>query len=763
MQQRRWSKVRGWNRQVRALWPALFLLVGGIVALVAAFQARPPVVVRVGAAESEPLLRNFHAPESIGGRAYRWTRAEASVRLPEVGLPAPWELVLYLSGQPARTTPLFLAVDGHALGRLDVAPNGGAYSLVLAGNSPPVARTIELELRTSPFFPPNDPRELGVAVERIELRTLGGGLRGIALGPFLLFLGLSLLVYGGLARLSGSRLVGLGAGAAVVGFACAGVHRYWPTQQVRPLPWAAVIGSVALLGLVYGPAVRRDLGGLFRAVAAGRVAPRQAGAVAVPRGWLWAMGAGAFLVLALHLAAPRLPVEQGPYENFSWGVHFFARFPVAWRWGAALATAAVCLGSGWLAGALLWLSFRARRCRLRNAFLAIGLAAVLSVALFWFLRTRCFYGDWEEIVEDISLGALWRERSPLDFLLRAWLGRALAAQWPAWLRVAPPLSGCLVHPAAATDTSGALRGALGALSCFVGGLFVAGVSALAAALFPQRLERTLFVLLMVGQGTALLFAGYIEMYTMVTAALVVCLLFGVLALQRRVGFVWAVWAFALAVATHLQAAYLAPALLYVVWNAVPEGRSKRIRALLEAVVAGLLLLVLVAGIFLLLGYDPGRLRWASRGLGGVDGVFFKHLLRPAPEAHEPYPILSWEHLRAVLNQQLLAAPLSLYAVVATVAAFGRRLRALLADRIFVFLLVAALPALFFTWVYNPDLGARQDWDLLAPPFVLLTAAAAYLVLGRIRPARTRLSGAIVWLSASLLHSVSWLWLNRLGL
>ncbi len=748
--------------RARILWPVL-LLVAGVAGLLVAFQMRPPVVVRVGEAASEPLLKNFHAPEATGGRAYRWTRAEASVRLPEVGLPAPWELVLYLSGQPDRTIPLFLAVDGDEVGRLDIASRSGVYSLVLSGKSSPFAHSVELELRTSAFSPPNDPRELGVAVERVELRAVGHGPRGIALGPSLLFLGLSLLSYAGFARLSGSRLGGLVAGGMVLGFACVGVQRYWPTQQFRPFPWAAVIGSVSLAGLVYGPAVRRDLAAMSRTMAAGRLALPRARTIATSRGWLWAMAAGACLVLGLHLAAPWLPVEQGPYENLSWGVRFYGRLPVGWRWGGVLAAAAVCLGSGPLARALLGLSFRTRHYRVRSALVAAALAALLAIACFWLLRTRCFYGDWEEIVEDIALGALWRERSPVDFLLRAGLGRALAAQWPAWLRVAPPLSRCLVQPVAATDAFPALRGALGVLSCIVGGVFVAGASGLGAALFPQRLERSFFVLLLVAQGTALLFAGYIEMYTMVTAALAVFLLSGVLALQRRIGYVWSVWAFALAVVTHLQAVYLAPALLYVVWNAVAEGRRARIRAVLGAVLAGLLLLALVSGIFLLLGYDPGRLTWASRGLGGVDGVFLKHLLRPAPEAHEPYPILSWEHLRAVLNQQLLAAPLSLFALVATVAAFGRRWRALLADRILVFLLLATVPALLFTWVYNPDLGARQDWDLLAPPFVLLTATAAYLILGRVRPAGARLSGAIVWLSVSLLHTLSWLWLNHLGL
>ncbi|GEM_PF-1193198 len=757
------AAIARWCKRIRPAWPAVVLLLCGALALGVAFQLRPPLVVLADDPGCVSLLDGFHDVETSAGRSYRWTRAQATVRLPEVGLPSPWELILDLSGRPDSQSPFSLLVDGQKVAEWDVAPGVGTYSIVLPGGSLAVARTVRLEFRTVAFASAKDPRELGVAVERIELRPLGRGFRGIPAVPFLLFLALSLLTYAGWWRWTGHRAVAFAGGAVVLGLAAAGIHSYWPMQRFRPMEWAVVVGAVALLGLVYGPEVRRDGSRLLVAMRTGRVRARPAASLPVSSGWAWGIRVVALLVLVLHLVAPWLPLERGPYENLWWGVRFFARAPAVGRWAGVLLAVAVCLGADRLAGAALVLSCRWRRvCRL-NPFVGIGLLALVAVVFFWLLRTRCYYGDWEEIVEDISLGALWRERSPLDFWLRAWLGRALAARWPAWLSVGPPLSRCLVQPVPVTDSFGPLRPTLAALSCVAGGFFLAGLGALALALFRVRLERWIFVLLVAGQGTALLFAGYIEMYTLVTAAMVWYLLAGALALQRRAGVFWTVLLFGLAVATHLQALYLAPSLVWVVLAAGHQGAGGRMRSLLRALLAGLLVVAVLGAGFLLLGYDPGRLRWASRGLGGVDGVFFKHLWRAAPEAHEPYPILSWEHLRAVVNQQLLVAPLSLWVLVCGLAALGCRGWRKGGDPVLCFLLLVSLPALLFTWVYNPDLGARQDWDLLAPPAVLLTVAAAYLLLARLRPARVRLSSALAWIAVSVLHSGAWMWLNRLGL
>jgi predicted permease len=98
---------------------------------------------------------------------------------------------------------------------------------------------------------------------------------------------------------------------------------------------------------------------------------------------------------------------------------------------------------------------------------------------------------------------------------------------------------------------------------------------------------------------------------------------------------------------------------------------------------------------------------------------------------------------------------------AIVLLLGRRVGR--SDPLAWFLLAAALPALLFSLVYNPDLGAAHDWDLLSPPFFLVTVCAAYLLLARARPARLRLSAAIPWLAVSLLHTTAWLVANRLGL
>jgi hypothetical protein len=69
----------------------------------------------------------------------------------------------------------------------------------------------------------------------------------------------------------------------------------------------------------------------------------------------------------------------------------------------------------------------------------------------------------------------------------------------------------------------------------------------------------------------------------------------------------------------------------------------------------------------------------------------------------------------------------------------------------------------FTWLWNPDYGARKDWDLFAPSAFVYSLFAGY-VLVRLFSERDKLREAGLFVIAvSLLHTAAWVYTNTLPL
>ena len=76
--------------------------------------------------------------------------------------------------------------------------------------------------------------------------------------------------------------------------------------------------------------------------------------------------------------------------------------------------------------------------------------------------------------------------------------------------------------------------------------------------------------------------------------------------------------------------------------------------------------------------------------------------------------------------------------------------------------VGAISALFYTISWNPDLGPRNDWDLLALSAVPLTLLAVYLLL-RLPAGRPKRLALAAYLSISAVHTAGWVLLHTLGI
>jgi hypothetical protein len=69
---------------------------------------------------------------------------------------------------------------------------------------------------------------------------------------------------------------------------------------------------------------------------------------------------------------------------------------------------------------------------------------------------------------------------------------------------------------------------------------------------------------------------------------------------------------------------------------------------------------------------------------------------------------------------------------------------------------------FYSITWNPDLGPRNDWDLLALPALPLTLLAIYLLL-QLPPGKPRRLALSAYLSVSGVHAAAWVLLHVLGI
>jgi hypothetical protein len=111
----------------------------------------------------------------------------------------------------------------------------------------------------------------------------------------------------------------------------------------------------------------------------------------------------------------------------------------------------------------------------------------------------------------------------------------------------------------------------------------------------------------------------------------------------------------------------------------------------------------------------------------------------------------------------LISPFGLYLIVVGLAA-ARRFKLTLftrpAERDYaLYLGVTSAMLILFTWLWNPDYGARKDWDLFAPSAFVYTLFAGYVWV-RLVADRARLAEAGLFVIAvSLLHSGAWIFAN----
>ncbi len=166
-----------WRDSSRIGW-LLVLLVAPALLIGAAYQVRPTVHIPVGDATVDTaLVRNFNAPErqavTDGGRRFRWTRGEGTLELPGIGRGA-YGVDLVLNGANNPQPDVRILANGVIVGAFRCTPDFATYHVDIPADLT-AHGSLTLAVSASPFTPRGDRRTLGIVVEDVTLRPVGGG------------------------------------------------------------------------------------------------------------------------------------------------------------------------------------------------------------------------------------------------------------------------------------------------------------------------------------------------------------------------------------------------------------------------------------------------------------------------------------------------------------------------------------------------------------------------------------------------------------
>lgn len=179
-QRRRTRLIDALRREGRVLWEALLdplmlgLVVVSLILVPLAYLFTPTFTLDVGQQPDDAYIAGFHAEEQSAGRTFRWSTAEGRVRIPGLGQ-APQRVNLVMAApRPLDCAPphLRLEAGGQLLLDTAVGPQLQTYTVVVPGESLPRG-DLDLLLHTDTFTTAQDPRVLGIVLDRLETTPIG--------------------------------------------------------------------------------------------------------------------------------------------------------------------------------------------------------------------------------------------------------------------------------------------------------------------------------------------------------------------------------------------------------------------------------------------------------------------------------------------------------------------------------------------------------------------------------------------------------------
>ncbi|WP_322512767.1 hypothetical protein, partial [Chloroflexus sp.] len=152
---------------------ALSIAILGIICAGLAGTVMPIERLDIGTTYARPYITGFHGLERNRQFSYSFTKAEASVSLPGIG--SSWTtLVIRANGYRPTSAPpaeMVIATDELAPVQIRLRGDTARYYLLV----PPGDDELRLRLTSSTFSTATDPRQLGVAIDWIEVHQLEYG------------------------------------------------------------------------------------------------------------------------------------------------------------------------------------------------------------------------------------------------------------------------------------------------------------------------------------------------------------------------------------------------------------------------------------------------------------------------------------------------------------------------------------------------------------------------------------------------------------
>jgi len=263
------NKIRGWLiaswRDEMNLWrkafssPALYLLVlvsVGVFALAWQPGWNYSIDQNSHFRLDEPFLANFNSRESATPNlitpTWRWTRGESylnfiGVGKHEYGL----RLKLPFGGNPNPNLDLYVYANETLIGYYKSEPDKVDYDFVIPASAiTGVSGDLRLTLKTTPFSPPKDRRELGLIFWGAEITAQGDSFTIPPIIQVAYLLATVLLTYMIVTRAGFNGWVGFGVGAsvlAIMAYVIATPARPWLTIFSAKLSFAFFLALLALV------------------------------------------------------------------------------------------------------------------------------------------------------------------------------------------------------------------------------------------------------------------------------------------------------------------------------------------------------------------------------------------------------------------------------------------------------------------------------------------------------------------------------------
>lgn len=337
-----------------------------------------------------------------------------------------------------------------------------------------------------------------------------------------------------------------------------------------------------------------------------------------------------------------------------------------------------------------------------NSFLPALFAGAISLPIFWYLRSSTqLLGDGQVLVNDAAI--VKPTTSILEIVTLA-------------LQTRTPLSTVIYFLTAQYGQAwfGLSRVVLfQGLSCVAGAVYVYSVFWFTGRIFKNRPSRIIAISLLLFQGGIGLYFGYIEYYTLFHLAVFLYCASAILSLRSEQSLVAPTFILLCAIGFHFLGVLLIPSYLYL----LAQRRGKNfLQQWLDA--KGMLialggLVVLFVIVYVLTGEYQLRKNFVP--LQSLDVTL-------------SYTLFSRSHLVDIINLLFLISPVAIIIVLGTI-----RFRSNFDwnDPAVLFLFLAAICSMGFSFVANTDIGFARDWDVMlcmSSSMILLVAFIASKIL-----------------------------------